>query len=157
QELRFRGQVTEALADEQRRCEGAERFRADALRPRSPDIDIETHRRDGFLFGVLVELVLEAGGNVVEATLPLAAFRLQLLVKRAQTDAEVLGDALGDVGREASFLRRRFATGGLLEIRDRRQRQLVGNEGILDQERRGKEALARKAMCCRRTKGKKTR
>src|SRR5690349_6592904 len=59
------GQIAETLAEEERRREGRERFRADALRAAAADIDVEARRENGLARLVLVELIFETRFQVV--------------------------------------------------------------------------------------------
>ena len=143
QEFHLRRQIAEALAEEQRRGPGGKRFRADALRSGASDIDVEARGDNRFVLVVLVELVFETRRDIIEPALALAIFRLNLLVQRAQADAEVLGHPLRHVDGEVGLVGCRLVTAsGQLSICNRRQRELVGNKGIFDHQRRGEEALA---------------
>src|SRR5205807_9253831 len=83
------GQVAEAFAEEKRRRQGTERLRTDALRAAATDVPVDTCRQDRLVLVALVELVLDARGDIVEAALGVAAVRPQLPVRRPEADAQV--------------------------------------------------------------------
>src|SRR5881275_1948595 len=85
QVLHIRRQIAEAFAEEERRREGAERFGADALRSAVSDIPVYARGQDRLVLVALIELVLDAGGEIVEPALRVAAVRREPLVSRAET------------------------------------------------------------------------
>src|SRR4029453_12441194 len=136
QVLHLLRQVAEALAEEQRRSERAERFSADALCAPTADVRVDADRQQRLVRVILVELVLDAGLEVVEAALRVAFVGLHLLVRRSEPDAEVLRPALRHVDRKVRLARRGLvAFSRKLSTGDGRKRQLVGDEWIFGRKR----------------------
>ena len=139
-ELQRLRQVAEALAPEERGGDRVERLGADLLAAGAADVPAQPGRQQHLVLGVLEEHVLQRHFHVVEAVEQRGLVGVEELVGAGQRDAEVGGEALGDLGADVRLARRRVA--GRLDVRDRRQRQLVGHEGIVDAERRREEPLA---------------
>src|SRR5215467_12496165 len=105
QKLHVIGQVAEALAEENRRGEGTEGLRADALRAGAAEVGIDPDGRDGLARLIPVELVFETDSQIVPPALGISTIGLELLVHGAEPHAEVLGDSLRHVHREIRLAR----------------------------------------------------
>ena len=93
----------------------------------------------------LVKLVFDAGREIVEPALRVAALGTHLLVYRAESEAKVFRNALRQVQRKIGHARGgAVALARHFPIRDRRQRQLVRNERILRHERCFLEVMRRR-------------
>ena len=90
QELRLRRQIAEALAEEERWRDRAEGFGAHALGTAASDVQVDARRQQRLVRIAMVELVFNAGGEIVEPALGLAFIRAQPFVGCAETDTEIL-------------------------------------------------------------------
>src|SRR5689334_3810438 len=90
------------------------------------------------------KLPLEGRLDVLKAAGIWAAARMQIGPGTANRDAERFGDALGELTRNIGLARRRIL--GVLEMRDGRQRKLVGDAWVIDVQCGWQEARADEAV-----------
>ena len=140
-------QIAEPLAEEQRGRDRVERLGAHLLAAGASDIPAHAGGDQGLVLLALEEDVLQRDLHVVEAGQLRASVGIEDLVGAAEREAEVAAQALGELGADGRVARgRRLVVTAQLDVRDRGQRQLVGDERIVDRQRRRKEPLADEAV-----------
>jgi hypothetical protein len=105
--------------------------------------DIEPEKAERLVRGIYEELVLRAGLQAAEAGCRRRTFRLQIFPALAERYVDVRGDAFRDIDIEVDLLRAVRACGRTGECW---QRHLVGDKGVVGQDRRRKEPVAGKAV-----------
>ena len=139
--------IAEALAEEELRCPGVEALGVDLLTPGAAHVPAEAERQQELVRGVLEEHVLRGDFQIVEAAHGRALVGIQHGEASGERDSEIGAEPLRELAAQADLLRRgRLLGAPELEVRDRRQRQLVGHEGIVGGQGRGKEPLADQAV-----------
>src|SRR5207248_821548 len=98
------------------------------------DLDPRGHAQ--LVLCVAQELVFEAGLEILEPAGVRTSGRAQMRPGLADRDAEVLGDALGELAGDVDLARRRVVA--VLEDGHGRERQLVGDAWVVDIEGGGK-------------------
>ena len=141
------GQVAEALAEEERGRDRVEPLGADLAIARAADVPGDPGGQQHLVRVTFEKDVLQSDLEVVEAGHRLAVIGVEQPPVAAEAEAEVGAEPFRKLTRDVGRARRRLvALATQLDAGHRRQRQLVGDEGIVGGERRGKEALAGEAV-----------
>src|SRR5207249_8606372 len=139
--------IAEALAEEQGRRPRGEALGIDLLASRAADVPAQAQRQQHLMSLALDEHVLQRDLEIVEAAHGFTRVGIEDLEGSPEREPEIGAQTLRELPAEVRFLcRGRLLRATPLDVKDRRQRQLVGDERVVDGQSRRQETLADQAV-----------